>query len=161
MRPSVLQVPETQGGTAAPPNPKAVMPPPRTPKYFICALGRINLGIPAEKTERIISVTRIQDAVCETENQEVFISLPALLKQKDRTAPHGIVLKAIGSQTLNTTKTILLTPKIDAELDIPEENIHSLPRAMGGAYRHFRGAYCTGTNIILILNPEKLREDKL
>jgi len=139
-------------------------------KYFICALGsalgsalsRINLGIPSEQTERIVSVTRIQDAVCETENQEVFISLPALLKQKDRTTPHGVVLKPLVLQPPNITKITLLTPKIDAELEIPEENIHSLPHAMdGGAYRHFRGAYCDGTNIILILNPEKLREDKL
>ena len=129
------------------------------------AHSRINLGIPAEQTERIVSVTRIQDAVCETENQEVFISLPALLKQKDTAAPHGIVLKppVPGSQSVVTsTKTILLTPKIDSELEIPEEDIHSLPRAMdGGAYRHFRGAYCTDTSIILILNPEKFREDKL
>jgi len=139
-------------------------------KYFICALGsalgsalgRINLGIPAGKTERIISVTRIQDAVFETENQEVFISLPALLRLKDKTAPHGIVLKPLLPQPPDTTKTILLTPKIDAELDIPEDNIHSLPRAMdGGAYRYFRGAYCNEKNVILILNPQKILEDKL
>jgi hypothetical protein len=124
-------------------------------KYFICALGRINLGIPAWQTERIIPVTRIQDAVYETENQEVFISLPALLRQKDSAAPHGIVLKP------SSAKTVLLTPRIDAELEIPEEDIHSLPKAMDGAYRHFRGAYCTGQNIILILNPEKLLESTL
>ena len=127
-------------------------------KYFICSLGRINLGIPTGQTGRIVSVNRIQDAVCETENQEIFISLPALLGQKDKIAPHGIVLKTSEGRT---TKTTLLTPKIDSELEIPEEDIRSLPRAMDGAYRHFRGAYCTGTNIILILNPEKLREDKL
>ena len=125
------------------------------------ALSRINLGIPAKQTERIISVTRIQDAVYETENQEFFISLPALLRQKDRATPHGIVLKPLVSQPPNTTKTILLTPKIDAELEIPEEDIRSLPKAMKGTYRHFRGAYCTDTNIILILNPEKLSDGKL
>jgi hypothetical protein len=115
------------------------------------------MGIPAEMTERIISVTRIQGTVRETENQEVFISLPALLKQKETAAPHGIVLKPV-SQPPDAPKTILLTPKIDAETEIPEENIHCLPRAMGGMYRHFRGAYCTGQNVILILNPQKLLE---
>jgi len=132
-------------------------------KYFICALGGINLGIPAEQTERIIPVTRIQSAVCETENQEVFISLSALLRQKETAAPHGVVLKPLvpESQPPNTTKTILLAPKIDAELEIPEEDIHSLPRAMDGLYRHFRGAYCTDQNVILILDPKKLREDRL
>jgi len=124
-------------------------------KYFICALGRINVGIPAWQTERIVPVTRIQDAVCETENQEFFISLPALLRQKGSAAPHGIVLKS------SAAKTVLLTPRIDAELEIPEENIHSLPKAMDGAYKYFRGAYCSGQNLILILNPEKLLESTL
>ena len=130
-------------------------------KYFICALGSINLGIPARQTERIVSVTRIQDAVQETENQEVFVSLPALLGQKDKTTPHGIVLKPGAPQPPNASKTTLLTPRIDAELEIPEESIHSLPRAMGGAYRHFRGAYCADKNVILILNPEKILEGKI
>jgi len=110
-------------------------------------------------TERIIAVTRIQGAVCETENQEVFISLPALMRQKETAAPHGVVLKPLKS--VNAAKTILLTPKIDAELEIPEEDIRSLPRAMDGVYRYFRGAYCTDQNVILILAPEKLLESKL
>ena len=131
-------------------------------KYFICALGRVSLGIPSEQTERIISVTRIQDAVCETENQDVFISLPALLRQKETAAPHGIVLKPLASQPPDTSaRTTLLTPKIDAEMEIPEENIRSLPRVMDGSYRYFRGAYCTDKNVILILNPQNLLEGKL
>jgi len=125
-------------------------------KYFICALDRIFLGIPARQTERIISVTRKQDAARETENQEVFISLPALLKQKDKAAPHGIVLKPLVSQPPDAPKTTLLTPKIDAELEIPEENIRSLPEVLGGAYRYFKGAYCADQKVILILTPEKL-----
>jgi len=134
-------------------------------KYFICALGsaldKINVGIPAQHTERIIPVTRIQDSVSETENQEVFISLPALLRQKDRTTPHGIVLKSGVGGALTpaaTMKTILLTPRIDAETEIPEEDIHSLPKVLTGMYRYFRGAYCTDQNVILILAPEKLME---
>jgi hypothetical protein len=132
-------------------------------KYFICALscalGRINLGIPAQQTERLIPVTRVQDAVCETENQEVFISLPALLRQKDFSAPHGIVLKSGARE--RPVKTVLLTPRIDAELEIPEEKIYSLPKILAGAFRHFRGAYCTDQNVILILAPEKLTEGAL
>jgi len=131
-------------------------------KYFICALGKINLGIPAQQTERIVSVTRVQDAVCENENQEVFISLPALLRQKDKSAPHGIVLKSgAGQSPAKTAKTTLLTPRIDAEIEIPEEGIHSLPKAMAGTYRHFRGAHCTDKNVILILAPEKLMDGKI
>ena len=129
-------------------------------KYFICALGsalgKINIGIPAQQTERIISLTRKQDTVRETENNEVFISLPALLKQKETSAPHGIVLKRIASQPPDAPRTTLLTPKIDAELEIPTEEIRGLPKILGGSYKNFRGAYCAGQKVILILNPEKL-----
>jgi hypothetical protein len=121
-------------------------------KYFVCALDKINLGLPAEQTERIISVTRVQSAARETNDQEVSISLPVLFQQKDTAAPHGVVLK---SET-SAVKTILLVPRIDAELEIPEENIHSLPEALSGLFKNFKGAYCTGQNVILILDPEKL-----
>jgi chemotaxis signal transduction protein len=120
-------------------------------KYFICALEQTNLGIPAEQTERIIPVTRVQDAVREIENHEVFISLPALLRLKGA-APHGIVLKP----NVSAVKTTLLTPRIDAELEIPEEKIYSLPEILNGLFKYFRGAYCTDKNLILILDPEKL-----
>jgi len=126
-------------------------------KYFICAPEKINIAIPAEQTEHIIPNTRVQEAVCETENQEVFISLPVLLRQKDCAAPHGIVLKSNAGES-SAVKTVLLTPRIEIETEIPEEKIHSLPEAMGGLFKYFRGAYCTEQNVILILNPKKLKE---
>ena len=141
--------------------PQPLTPDSRTPKYFICALGKINIGIPSEMTERIIAVTRIQGAVCDTENHEVFISLPALMRQKETSTPHGIVLKPLVHVSKPVNATTLLTPKIDAEIEIPQEDIRSLPKTLGGVYRHFKGAYCSGKNVILILNPEKLLESKL
>jgi len=76
------------------------------------------------------------------------------MRQKEAAAPHGIVLKPRAGVTL-------LTPKIDAETEIPEENIRSLPKVMNGMYRHFKGAYCTEKNVILILDPEKLLESSI
>jgi hypothetical protein len=129
-------------------------------RYFICALDNIGLGIPAERTERIIPVTRIQAAVSETEDHETFISLPALFQRKNIDVPHGVVLK---SGTADTVKTVLLTPRIDIEIEIPEENIHQLPKAFAGLIRFFRGACFietdAGNSLILILSPEKLMEN--
>jgi len=151
-------------------------------KYFICALeggpfierndatpaaqipGSVKLGIPAEQTERIISITRIQTAIYEIVNQEAFISLPCLFRLKDVLAPHGIVLKTDKSDIPidKPIKTILLTPKIDIELEIPEERIHRMPESFAGLFRCFKCAYFTaaGTdqNMILLLDPEKLVE---
>jgi hypothetical protein len=112
-------------------------------------------------TERIVSSTRIQGAARETENQEVFLSLPVLMRQKETAVPHGVVLKPLASQPPDAPKTTLLTPKIDAETEIPEEAIRSLPRAMDGVYRNFKGAYCTDKNVTLILDPKKLLEAKI
>ncbi|MCL1815094.1 MAG: hypothetical protein FWG27_04670 [Treponema sp.] len=121
-------------------------------KYFICTLDRVSLGIPAEWTERIIPITRLQTAVYETENQETYISLSSLLKQNNTEKKHGVVLKPKGA----AVKTILLAPRIDIDLEIQEENIHELPEALAGFFGFFKGAYFTGENVILILNPEKL-----
>jgi hypothetical protein len=116
------------------------------------------LAIPAEQTERIIPAARIQTVLYETEGQEAFISLPLLLQSKD-SAPHGVVLKTAAIQPPEgILRTILLTPKIDIDLEIPEEKIHQLPQTFLGLYRFFRGAYFDDQNVILILNTEKLAE---
>jgi len=129
-------------------------------RYFIGALDTINLGIPAEQTERIIPVSRIQTIVYATGEQSgmegACISLPALLRQQD-TAPHGLVLKS--AQPLTGGKTILLMPKIDRDIEIPEDAIHRLPEAFAGAFSFFTGAYFEGDqNLILIVDPHKLME---
>ena len=128
-------------------------------KYFVCDLYRIHgkpnvcLGIPTERTERIIPVDRVQAAVYETENQEAYISLPVLFKLKDTAAPHGLVLKNSGP-----VKTVLLTPRIDIDLEISEEDIHRLPEALAEMLVFFRGLSFSGEKAVLILDPEKLLE---
>ena len=113
-------------------------------KYFVCALDGICLGIPAEYTEKLISAPQ------SPADTEVFISLPTVFHLKNTDAPHGIVLKSDSPVT-----TVLLTPKIDIELEIPGENIHALPQALMGQLQYFCGASFFDHTMILILNPEK------
>ena len=113
-------------------------------KYFICTLAGVQLAIPEEKTDRIIVADRTLN---ESGNGKTCISLPALFKLEDDSAPHAVVLKSGG---------ILLTPKIDIELDIPEESIQKLPDTLSGLFRCFIGAVFSGEKLILILDPEKL-----
>jgi len=139
-------------------------------------MGKINLGIPAEQTERIIKVSRAQTNVYESGNRssgaeasgaessgarEAFISLPALFRQEDAVF-HGLVLKGGGEVPAadGRTKTILLMPKIDVDMEIPEDAIHRLPETFVGVFSFFTGAYFDegGKNLILILNPKKLTE---
>ena len=128
-------------------------------KYFICTLETDNnaavyMGFPAEKTEQIISISRVQTSVCETENRETFISIPVLFQLKDKTTPHGLVLR-------NPLRTILLTPKINTEMDIPEESIHRLPESLTGMLKFFRGLCFDGKNLILIFDPDKLADGNI
>ena len=105
-------------------------------KYFLCTFDTIYLGIPSECTERVISVSRIPSSVYETEKQDVYISLPLLFRRADLSAPHGIVLKPGNEER----KTILLVPPLDIDLEIPEEDIYSVPKAFSGILRYCNGA---------------------
>ena len=128
-------------------------------KYFICALDGKHwnstsyLGIPAEQTERLIPADRTQTVVYETDNEEAFILLPALFDLKDRDAPHGLILK-----NAPRIKTILLSPRIENEMEIPPQEIHQLPDALSAMHTYFTGIFFTDDKVILILDPEKLLE---
>jgi len=138
-------------------------------KYFICTLGKesaaetqpgqsyiletIQLAIPTKDTERIIPVTEVQTAECETKGEEVSVSLPVLFQEKSTATPHGVVLRSD-----NSPKTVLLTPGIDRDLEIPEENIHQLPGVFEKLSRYFKGVCFDNQNLVLILNTEKIME---
>ena len=116
-------------------------------------MNRINLGIPADQTLRIISVNRNQATVYEKENEDTFISLPLLFKEKEPAAPHGIILKSE-----KKGKTVLMVPRVEIDLEIPPEKIQGLPEVFSGLFRYFMGVHFNGDNSILILNPEKLMD---
>ena len=137
-------------------------------KYFICTLeppakaqGKssppeaIQLAIPTTHTERIIPVTKIQAAGYETGDEGVSVSLPVLFQQQSAPTPHGVVLRSE-----HALKTVLLTPGIDRDLEIPEEKIHRLPGVFDSLSRYFKGVYFDNKNVILILNTEKIMEEK-
>ena len=130
-------------------------------KYFICSFGALNLGLPSEQTEKIISVDRIQADVYETAERETFISLPALLRQKDTASPHGLVLKSLNAGDFAAGAVILLTPKIDVELDIPKEKITGLPQVFTGVFSFFSGACFLDSaagrcDLVLLIDLKKL-----
>lgn len=123
--------------------------------YFICALDKMHcwLGIPAEEIERLIPSRLIPpiEANSTIEPASYCISLPELIKLKDKTTPHGLVLKTQGLQ-----KTVLLTPKIEYEQEILEENVQVLPKVFAGGVQYFRGVFFSNEKMIIILDPKKL-----
>ena len=128
-------------------------------KYFLCAFNEIFLGIPSEHVERIITVFRTQSSVCETEDQTVYISLPLLFGNPKHPAPHGIVLKSANEER----KTVLLAPPLDIDLEIPEEDLYTVPETFSELLRYCRGACFINKDqkerFVLTLDIEKLSED--
>ena len=126
-------------------------------RYFICAFEMIHCGIPAESIEQIIQLSRSQNSLYETVDSDIFISLPALFRCSYAT-PHGLVLKISVSAGSFTRKVTLLTPKIEKDMEIPDENVHRLPQLFSGPFIFFRGVFFNEGNPVFVLNPEKLKE---
>ena len=106
-------------------------------------------------TERIIPVTKTQTTESETENEEVSVSLPVLFQQKNTATPHGIILRSH-----RIPKTVLLTPRIEKDVEIPEERIQQLPGIFARLSKYFKGIYFDKQNLFLIVNTEKFMEGK-
>ena len=134
-------------------------------KYFLCVFDTVYLGIPSEFVERVISVSAnglsgsgMQSSVCEIHGNDVYISLPLLFGRADLPSPHGLVLKSgeSSSPVNGERKTILLTPPLDIDLEIPEEDVYSVPRAFSELLR-----YCNGSCFINIDRKEVDRQERL
>jgi len=112
----------------------------------------IRFGIPAESTDRIIQLSRTQNSPCEITDNDAYISLPAMFRQNFST-PHGLILKLTVSPGKKIT---LLTPKIEKDMEIPEDNIHELPAMLSGPFVYFKGVFFNEDKPVFILDPEKL-----
>jgi len=121
-------------------------------KYFICALNEIRLGFPAEFTERIITVSRMHTHITESEEQETFVSIPLLFRQSAG-SPHGLVLRSDRVNRYLQGKIILVMPKIETDLEIPDEKVHALPAGFSGIYSFIKGICFADRNMVLIIDP--------
>jgi hypothetical protein len=128
-------------------------------KYFLSLFDKVYFAIPSECTERIISATRAQSSVCETEEQDVFISLPLLFRRADLPASHGLVLK----QKDGKKKITLVVPPLDIDIEIPKEDIYGIPRVFSKKMPHCNGMCFVNRDkeerLIFTLDIEKLAEE--
>ena len=112
-------------------------------KCFICVADGMYLGIPADKTERIMpSADAGQGAIL----------LADLLAFNDKSPVHALLIK-------NPVNKTLLTPKIESEIEIPEESVRRLPASLSPMEKYFIGASFLNENVLLIFNTDQLTED--
>ncbi|MDR0526113.1 MAG: hypothetical protein LBG90_09635 [Spirochaetaceae bacterium] len=108
-------------------------------KWFLCPWDDMFLGVPADRIERLF--------IASPQNEE-GLSIPQMF-HRPVPAPHAASLKPKG--------TILLLPRIDIDLDIPDAEIHAMPRAFGEKSL-FAGACFRNGDLILLLNIEEIEK---
>jgi hypothetical protein len=147
-------------------------------RYFVCAFDDLSIGIPADCTARIVSLEReaadagsageaLAAEECDNADTNVGkaaggrrISLAAICGVQDAEAPHGLVLKsgclpAVSGQE-GIQEIMLLTPKIKADVELPENGMHAFPSALAGALRSFSGVCFHKSDMILLLDPNAI-----
>jgi len=134
-------------------------------KVFICAFGGFYVAIPMSS---VASLTDLKDrqvatqAAVVTRDTDTYVSLPLVFSLPQENIRHGIVLKnAEGSDDGN--KIVLLSTEVVNTSEIPEENIHPIPRALSGTRfaSVFSGIQCDSeatrdAGLVIFLDPERL-----
>ncbi|MDR2952997.1 MAG: hypothetical protein LBU82_07120 [Treponema sp.] len=127
-------------------------------KHFLCAFDALYLGLRADRVERVFSLSAARQLESGAGEEGACISLPALFGRAGFASPHGIVLKPFD----NEKKITLLSPPLDIDVDIPEESVYSLPRALQGGLRFASGACFLAKEkerLVLILDLEKISRE--
>jgi hypothetical protein len=145
-------------------------------RVFLCSYNGFLLAIPMDAVSFITQHQKKAEKALEYKAQKhnTYISLPLLFKQPLLNIRHGIILKAGSNDEDNNiieNKTILLTTKVECEIEIPEKEIHSIPKTLevmrfsllfnGIIFNSHTGNEHAVSNfsqedMILLFNPEKL-----
>ncbi|MCL2809643.1 MAG: hypothetical protein FWD24_06215 [Treponema sp.] len=141
-------------------------------RVFLCSYGDsgFSLAIPMEHISSIFLLSKEEISLCQrnfSENRflygsenNTYISLPVLFNYPQPNIRHGIILKSADENNI-----ILLTTEVDSELEIPNENFYSLPKAFNslvfssifeGILFNFAYTDKSDGDLILLLNPAQL-----
>ncbi|MDR0569128.1 MAG: hypothetical protein LBG87_07985 [Spirochaetaceae bacterium] len=107
-------------------------------KWFICAFDGVFLGIPGDQISRLF----IAPPETESAGPEKPLSISKFFRRNVPT-PHAASLKRTGQ--------VLLLPRIQIDMDLPDEKISPMPKAFG-ENPPFSGAYFRENDLILFLN---------
>ena len=127
-------------------------------RVFLCSFDVFLLAIPMP----FISSLALQTEDSEQFEQNTYVSLPELFKLPRENIRHSIALKNHDGEDEEAAvnKTILLSPEVESEIEIYDEEIHPIPKALNSTdfFKLFSGIKfsAAGGAPILLLNPEPL-----
>ncbi|MCL2599799.1 MAG: hypothetical protein FWD88_01260 [Treponema sp.] len=139
-------------------------------RVFLCAFGNFALAVPMNSVSSLANLADLpeehgavaRDAVAhDPENRGTYVSLPLLFGLPPENIKHGIVLKNPDSGD-GENRTILFSPEIVREIEIPDDEIYPMPKVLDGTRFSmlFAGIRLSDVpvlrNPVLLLDPERL-----
>jgi hypothetical protein len=135
-------------------------------RVFLCAFEGFSIAIPMSSVASV-ALRASESAECEKEGMKAVISLPGLFDLSEEIIRHIIILKNPDSETNYTedNNIILLTTEIECAIDIPDQQIFPLPKALSATRFSvlFNGIQFnsyqlsdTASGLVLLLNCEEL-----
>ncbi|MCL2229590.1 MAG: hypothetical protein FWC01_00695 [Treponema sp.] len=116
-------------------------------RFFIFPIENIHIAISADKVARFVSHNS-------EESGDTKIPLCMFFsnqKYNENSPSHGIVLK---QETDDNKTTVIITPPVEEDINVAQEEIHSLPESFCGVYSSFNGMFFNKQKIIFFLDVE-------
>jgi len=122
-------------------------------RFFIFPIENIYVAVAADKVKRFMSTENNNDSVNIDQITIPVHMIFGKLRCIDNMSSHIIVLK---QQTNENKNLVMITPPVERDIDVAENEIQSLPGSFTGIYSSFYGIYFSGQKIIFFLDVEKL-----
>jgi len=127
-------------------------------RVFLSAYSGFTLAVPMDAVAAMMLPNLETDKIMQYDQQSrsTFVSLPRLFNLPNEAVGHGIVLREWNSKV---NKVVLLTAEVKRDIEIPDEEFHPIPKALGTLRfsKMFSGIQFSG-NPVLLLNVEQLAE---
>jgi hypothetical protein len=137
-------------------------------RFFLCASGGSTVAIPIAGVASLTLYEREAECALSRDNDgNTYFSLPHLFGVDQKISRHGMVLKNNGDEDSGVFKNrqVILTESVEREVDIPEDKIFPLPRALKNVETSqiFFGITCAlndmrlqGEGSVLFIDPLRL-----
>jgi len=132
-------------------------------RFFIFPLDNIYIAVAADNVKCFISSDAIDSFAGNNNDQEStgYVKIPVYMIFGKRDCAgnalrHGIVLKhETGASGADGRAFIIITPPVERDIFVDEQEIQGFPGSFSGVYSSFNGLYFSGQKVILFLDIEK------
>jgi len=127
-------------------------------RVFLSAFSGFTLAVPMNAVAAMMLYDKETEKTVHYDQQSrsTYVSLPRLFRLPNEIVQHGIVLREWNSKV---NKVVLLTAEVKRDIEIPDEQIHPLPKVLGALrFSEIFSGIQFSDNPILLLNVKQLAE---